>query len=243
MYKNQRVKAVKKPRVRVTRGDIKRLFEISGTQSVATLARRNGLPYLLVYNIVNGRVKSVSNRHYEMLFSETAPSEKQLKVDGAAFRGMVRLWLFLNTGLTAADLYQEMVYSTDAKRMDHRIFNGKIHTVDAKYEHWMRNKFLEQGVDSRTLDQWLEEHERLPGEDRVPYDRVRPLLRYLAKHIGVPPNTILKRSAVPYESGLLKRVSPKVYARALSLKQAAESGAPFCKECARAAAALGLSYP
>jgi hypothetical protein len=222
MYKNQRKKAVKKPRVRVIRGDIERLFEISGTQSVASLARRKGLPYLMVYNIVNGRVKSVSNRHYEVLFGETAPTERQLKVDGAAFRAMVRLWLFLNSGLTAADLYQEMVDSTGAKRPDHRIFNGKIRTVDAKHEQWMRNKFFEQGIDSRTLDRWLDEHERLSGEDRVPYDRVRPLLRYLAEHVGIPPNTLLKRSAVRYEKGELKRVSYNVYARALALKQAAE---------------------
>ncbi|MGD8703305.1 MAG: hypothetical protein PVH26_12790, partial [Desulfosarcina sp.] len=75
-------KRLKKPRVDISEKDLKRLFEIHGTASPAVLAKRTGLPYMLVYNIAKGRVDTVSNRHYTMLYGSAAPPREALKVDG-----------------------------------------------------------------------------------------------------------------------------------------------------------------
>ena len=79
---------VKKPRIVLTQQDLRNLFEIYGTESAPVLAKQTGLPYLLVYNIVNRRVLSVSDRHYRILFRRPPPSQAPVKVDGTQFRAM-----------------------------------------------------------------------------------------------------------------------------------------------------------
>lgn len=222
MNNRRKRKSVKKPRIGLTAKDVNRLFEIYGTQSVAALAKQAGLPYLLVYNIVNRRVLSVSNRHYHMLFKSAAPPQAPLKVDGTAFREMADLWLFLNDGVTRADLYRELFELKPNQKTDHRIFNGKINTVDGKIEHLMRLKFAMVGVDSPLLEQWLGEFEALSHSDWVPYAQVRPALVFLSDKLGVHPTTLLNQSVVRYETGMLKRVSRRVADRIEALKTETE---------------------
>ena len=210
MNVRQKRVSAKKPRIGLTDEDLKRLFEIHATDSAAVLARRTGLPYLLIYNIVNRRVMSVSHRHYMTLYGRPAPQQMTLKVDGEPFRAMAELWLFLNEGLTRADLYRELFGLESHQKTDHRIFNGKIHAVDARLEHIMRQKFSDAGVDTHLLNQWLDEFDAMPHSDWVPYTRIQPTLVYLWEKLGVHPTSVLNQSVVRYETGILKRVSRSV---------------------------------
>ena len=88
MTDRRTTKRVRKPRITLTEKDLQHLFDIHATDSPAALAKRTGLPYMLVYNVVHGRVASVSNRHYQLLFGTEAPPRAALKVDGDAFRAM-----------------------------------------------------------------------------------------------------------------------------------------------------------
>jgi len=215
--------ASKKPRVGLTDKDIDSLFEIHGTKAIADLSKRTGLSYLQIYNLVHRRVFSVSNRHYRMLFRKPAPPRAALKIDGTFFRALVDLWLFLNDDVTRSDLYREFFKDEPDPRVDHRIFSGKIKTIHARFEHIMRHKFMEAGVDEELLHQWLAEYRTIAHADRVPYSRIQPLLRYLESNLGIGPNSILKQSAVRYESGELQHVSRRIYEKAEKLKHRAET--------------------
>jgi hypothetical protein len=223
MKNHRNRKRVKKPRVGLTDRDIKYLSDIYGTDSATAMAKRTGLPYMLVYNIVHGRVKSISNRNYRTLFDRPPPPRAPLKVDGASFRAMVDMWLFLNEGATKADLYRDLFGSRHSRRIDHRIFNGKIVHIEARLEYIMRKKFSDAGVDGQLLDQWLDEFEAITRDDRVPYDHIRPVLLYLEERLGVHPTSILNQSVIRYETGMLKRVSRRIFDRAMALKQKTET--------------------
>lgn len=223
MEKKQPKKRIRKPRVEWTQRDLKRLSRMHATHSPSNLAKVTGLPYMLIYNLVHGRVKSISNRHYLTLFGRAAPPREALKVDGAVFRAMVDLWLFLNDGITQADLYRDLYGLVQNRKADHRIFNGKINTVEARLEHIMRHKFLGMGIDDQLLDRWLDEFEDLSRDDWVPYHRIRSVLRFLADELGVSPTSILNQSVARYETGELKRVSRGIYDRAMMLKKNAET--------------------
>ena len=212
----------KKPRVTLGDRDIKNLLDLNGSDSVAALAKRTGLPYMLVYNVVHRRVLSVSHRHYQMLFGRPAPLQDTLKVDGTRFRAMADLWLFLNEGLTRADLYRDLFDLGHKQKVDHRIFNGKISTIDMRLEHTIREKFHETGVDNELLTQWLDEFEQLPRNDMISYTRIRPVLAYLKDELGLHPTSVLNQSVARYESGTLQRVSRKIADRAEALKQKTE---------------------
>lgn len=208
-----------KPRVPITGRELERLFQIHGAASVSALAKRSGLSYQMVYNLVHGRLASLSNRHYLALFGQPAPRQAPLKVDGSAFRAMADLWLFLNNGASKSDLYRDLFGPGRGLRIDHRIFSGKVGRVDAKIEHRMREHFSKAGVDQPLLDQWLDEFEGLSHEKMVPYARIRPVLRYLQAQLKLHPTAVLQQSVVRYETGLLKQVSRAVFERALSLKR------------------------
>lgn len=212
----------KKPRVTLADSDIKDLLDKNGSDSVAELAQRTGLPYMLVYNVVHRRVLTVSHRHYRILFGRTAPLRDALKVDGTQFRAMSDLWIFLNDGLTRADLYRDLLGLGHKQKVDHRIFNGKIRTIDVRLEHKMREKFRKTGVDNVLLTQWLDEFEALPRKDMIPYNRIRSVLAYLKDELGLHPTSVLNQSVVRYESGALQRVSRKIAQRAESMKQIAQ---------------------
>ena len=223
-------RSVNLPRVRPSKRDIQHLFEIEGTNSAAKLAKRSGLPYNLVYNVTRCRVKSISEWNYEKLFGSPAPRQQQMKIDGDAFRKMAALWLYVNDHLTRADLYRELHELPEGHRVDHRIFSGKVRDVDAWLETKMRAKFADAGIEEQDLDLWLAEFEKDRREDMIPYDRIRPLLRFLDEHLGIPPGKMLNRSIAAYESGILKRVHRKVYDRASVLKQKGERALGLARE-------------
>jgi hypothetical protein len=205
-------------RVAITAGDRKLLSEIHGTGAPSALARRTGLPYMGLYNLVHGRVNSLSARDYRILFRRPAPREQRLREDGAAFRAMVDLWRYLNGGPTKAELYRELLGLADDQRVDHRLFSGKVRSVDARLERRMRRKFSEAGVDGPLLERWLMEFEGISGEELVPYKRIRPVLQYLKETLGLQPNAVLHQSVARYESGALKRVSRSIYDQAVALQ-------------------------
>jgi hypothetical protein len=223
--------ASKKPRIGLTAKDIDSLFEIHGTKVVADLSKRTGLPYLQIYNLVHGRISSVSDRHYRMLFRKPAPPRAAIKIDGTFFRAMVDLWLYLHEGVTRTDLCREFFKTEQNPRVDHRIFSGKVRTVHARFEYIMRQKFLAAGLDDKLLHQWLAEYQRLDHADRVPYSRIRPLLQYLENNLGIRPNSILNQSVVRYESGELQHVSQRIFENAARLKEKAKKALDGDGEC------------
>lgn len=205
-------------RIGLTSKDIHELYEIHGTASVKDLARRTGLSYLQVYNLVHRRVQTVNSHHYRRLFGRPARNQVPLKIDGTCFRALVNLWLYLNEGLTRTDLYNEFYPQNRLANADLRIFNGKIRKVDARLEHVMREKFSRQGVAGRLLDAWLDEFAALPLPEKHPYERIRPVLTYLEAALGLHPTYLLNQSVARYENGELKHVSRRVMARAAALK-------------------------
>ena len=215
-------KRVKKPRIELTDQDLKHLIKIHSPLSVPALARRTGLPFMQIYNIVHGRVKSISDRHYRLLFGQAPPPGKPKKVDGAAFRAMVDLWLYLNDDITRSDLSRDFEEGEHPKKPDLRIFNGQIRTVPPRLERLMKKKFSDAGVDAKQLDQWLDELEMLPPGGRVAYRRIRPVLRFIQDALGVHPTAILSQSVERYESGMLKSVSRDIFNRAMTLKHRTE---------------------
>ena len=213
---------VKKPRVPLTEDDSKQLAEIHGTDSVPLIVKRTGQPYRLVYNVINGRVKSISNRHYRSLFGKPSPHRQLKKVDGDQFRRMARLWLFLNEDQTQSDLYREYYGVEHPRKPNLRLFIGETHTVDIGLEQFMIDKFTDAGIDGPLLNQWLGDMEAMPRRKRVPYDRIQPILQYIDEHLGIHPTSILNQTVHRYESGELKSVSADIYERALSLQRKAE---------------------
>ena len=137
-------------------------------------ARRSGLPYLLVYNLAHGRVRSVSALNYRKLFREDPPLQEPRKVDGTFFRKMVRLWLFLNEGATQADLYREFFGRHHTRRIDYRIFTGQVNTVSPELEQMMLAKFAAAGLERRVVERWSAEYESQEKPGRVAYERIRP---------------------------------------------------------------------
>ena len=146
MTQPNHAKKIKKPRVPLNERDLNRLAAIHGGNAVPMLVERTGLTYMLVYNVVHRRVKSVSDRHYRTLFGEPPPHRPPEKVDGGLFRRMARLWLFLNDGLTQSDIYREFFGTAHPRKPDLRIFSGQTRMVDTGLERYMRKKFAEAGV-------------------------------------------------------------------------------------------------
>lgn len=216
-------KRLKPPRVQLTDRILEHLKAKYAGRSPSELAKRSGLSYGLVYNIVNKRVRTISALHYRMLFQESAPPQKQQRVDGAHFRGMVRLWLYLNEKVTKTGLYREFYNVRPHHKVDYRIFSEKTETVDVQLERVMEKKFLDCGIDGATLDQWMDEFGQLYREERILYSTIRPVLQYLENELGVHPTTMLNQFSDRYERGDLKTVSRKIYDRAVEFKQRAEN--------------------
>lgn len=223
MKDTQRKKRVKPPRVQLTDRILEHLKEKYMGISTPDLAKRSGLPYGLAYNIVNKRVRTISALHYRMLFQESAPSQKQQRVDGTRFREMVRLWLYLNENVTKTSLYKEFYNQRTNPKVDYRIFSEKTESVDVRLAHTMEKKFLDYGIDPVTLEQWMREFAQLDQEDRIPYSTIRPILQFLENELGVHPTTMLNQFSDRYERGDLKTVSRKIYDRAVLFGQRARN--------------------
>ncbi len=225
MMDSQNKRFIRPPRIKLTEDIYAHFFEDIYQGSVTELRKRTGLSYRLIYNIVNKRVKSISAREYRVLFGELPPIENLQKVDGTFFRHMVELWLFLNDHASKSDLFREVFGKKNVKRVDYRIFSGKTRTIDYDLERLMTEKFLEYGLDRRTVEHWIEELEiPLMTKDRIPYHQVEPVLRFLEERAGIHPSSILNQYVERYKNGKLKSVSRRVYDRAVALKKKVQQG-------------------
>jgi hypothetical protein len=132
------------------------LFVGDLTGEVSGLSAHTGLPYGLIYNLVRGRIHSLSVAEYRRIFGETPPVQKQKRVKGDYFRGMVRLWMFLHQGTRGKDLYREFYLGRRSlKKVDYRIFSGATKTVEGRIERAMELKFLSQGLDRPQIMGWI----------------------------------------------------------------------------------------
>lgn len=201
---------------------------------VSELAHVKGLSYTLVYNLVHGRIHSLSKSDYRRIFGEEPPYQVPKRVDGEIFRGMVRLWLFMNDDITEADLYEGFYKDRKFKRVDYRIFSGEIRTVDPRLERIMEEKFLNHGFDRSEIERGIQELDRRSEEERLDYEEIKPALDYLEDALEVNPSRILNQWSARYESGELKTVPEKIYAYALELRkkteEAVSSGSRFALE-------------
>lgn len=211
--------AVYHPRVRLTEGMLKRFFKNIYMGKVSELSLDRGLSYTLVYNLVHGRIQSLSTRDFKIIFGEDPPFQKTGRVDGKYFRGMVKLWLYLNSGISEADLYKEFYPQKKFKRVDYRIFSGGVKTVPVRLEQVMEQKFFDEGFGGHEIKQYIKEYESIDYNTRIFYDDIKPVLDYVEKHLKVHPGRILNQFSARYESGELITVSKAVYDHALRLKK------------------------
>ncbi|UCD31534.1 MAG: hypothetical protein JSV38_12165 [Desulfobacterales bacterium] len=190
---------------------------------ISELANDIGLPYGMVYNLIYGRIKSLSAQDYKLIFGENPPDQSLTRVDGAYFRQMVRLWLYLNDDVTEADLYREFHQDKQLKKVDYRLFSGVTKTIDNSLERVMEQKFLDQSFDRQDIKELIKELVLIENEERVSYHKIKPIVGYLQKKLDVNPTRILNQRSIRYENGELKTVSKKVYDDALELKKRTES--------------------
>jgi len=216
---------VEKPhpqRITLTDGIRRIFFDKIYPGTVSELATVKGLSYNLVYNLVHGRIHSLSKSDYRRIFGEDPPNQVPKRVDGASFRDMVRLWLFLNDDVTESDLYEEFYKRKKFKRVDYRIFSGEIRSIAPRLERIMEQKFLHHGFSRSEIENGIRELDRMEEKERVDYEEIRPVLDYLADTLDVNPSRILKQWSFRYESGELRTVPDKIYAYALELKKRTE---------------------
>lgn len=210
------------PRIQLTDSDLKQFADALQPLSISEMVQRTGLSYQYIYNVVHGRLKSITRRNYQLLFEKDPATQEPKKVDGFMFRQLVKLWLYLNDDVTKADLFREFFSEKQAARVDYRLFTGQIQTVDPKLEKIMWKKFVDAGLDKLTVEAWIEELSALDTRARIPYEKIRPILMYLQKELNVHPTTILNQSFHRYESGKLQSVSGKIYNRIIKLKESAD---------------------
>lgn len=190
--------------------------------TVSEFAHGKGLPYRLVYNLVHGRIKSVSARDYERIFGEKPPDRQLQRADGKYFRDMVRLWLFLNHDAKKKDLYKEFYPGKRFQKVDSRIFSGKVKTIEIRLEKTMEQKFFDQGLDRPQIRTWIAELQRSQYEERAPYEAAKPVLRSLQQVFDISPSCVLNQRIGRYESGELKTISMERYHDILHLKEKAD---------------------
>jgi len=201
------------------------LHILKGT--VSEFAHEKRLPYSLVYNLVHGRVKSISARDYKRIFGENPPDGQLGRVDGKYFRDMIRLWLFLNHNAKKKDLYKEFYPGKRIKKVDSRIFSGKVKTIEIRLEKTMEQKFFDQGLDRPEIRAWIAELQRSQYEDRVPYKAAKPVLEFLKQAFRIRPSCVLNQRIGRYESGELKTISMETYYDILHLKEKADKTLHF----------------
>lgn len=211
------------PRIELTRKIRKQfLEEILKNLTIAEFSKNRGLSYTLIYNLANGRIDSLSPRNYRTIFREEPPSQKPERVDGTYFREMAGLWIFLNDEIAKSDLYLEFYGEKNPKKIDYRIFNGQIRTVETRIERIMEKKFFNSGLDRQTLKKWIQEYNQFQLDPRVSYHVIRPVLLFLEKALNVNPTLLLNQWFNRYETGKLKSFPQKIYGRVMVLKERTE---------------------
>jgi hypothetical protein len=210
------------PRIVLTKKMMEDFFTKIFRGDVPELSAETGLPYDLVYNLVHGRIRSLSAEDYRIIFGDEPPRRAQGRVGAEYFRGMVKLWLFLNPGATEAGLYRELNEGKAFKKIDYRVFSGtKVKSVSAQAERWMEEKFLSRGFEKREIMEGIAELETIGYEEKIPYRKIKPLLDDLEK-IGVSATKMLNQWSARYESGELQNVPKEVYDRAVRIRAKAE---------------------
>ena len=205
-------------RIELTGEILKNFFDQIFSGEVAEFCAYKGLPYGLVYNLVHGRIASISAADYRRIFGEDPPEQEPKRVPGEYFRGMVRLWLFLNEEGTEKDLYREFYRGKRlVKKTDYRIFTGATKTVESRLERMMEKKFLDQGLSLEVIQSWIKEIDREGREGRVPFAAVKPVLERLEENLQIHPTRLLNRWISAYESGELKTVSKEIYEKLIDL--------------------------
>ena len=219
------------PRIQLTEKILKDFFKRVFNGNISDLANDKDLPYTLVYNLTHGRIKSLSDKDYRTIFGEEPPYQDTDRIDGAYFRGMVRLWLFLNEEITEASLYREFYPGKKQNKVDYRVFRGDVKTIEVRLEKIMEQKFIDQGFKRWEIKAWIDELDIMEDKKRIFYEEIKPILDYLKKNLDINPTLILNQWFVRYESGELKTVSKKVYDHAVKLKEktkkALNSGSRF----------------
>lgn len=213
-----RKKTSNRQRIELTDRMLKKFFKNIFTGTVAGFASTRGLSYTLVYNMVHGRIHSLSAKDYRKIFEEDPPHQLPKRVEGDRFRRMVRLWLFLNDDIAEVDLYKEFYPDKNFKKVDYRIFNGEIGTVELRLERIMENKFISYGFDQSEIEEGIVELDLMDVEERVPYEEIKPVLDYLKETLEINPSHILNQWSARYESGELKTVSNRISDYALKLR-------------------------
>jgi hypothetical protein len=207
-----------RPRIVLTKKMMEEFFTKVFKGDVPELSAAKGLPYDLVYNLVHGRIRSLSEEDYRTIFGDEPPQQARKRAGTQYFRGMVRLWLFLNRDATEAELYREFNQGRRFKKVDYRVFSGRrVKSISAEAEKWMEEKFLSQGFKRREIERGIAEIESLGYERKIPYTKIKPVLDYLEK-IGVSATKMLKQWSARYESGELRNVPKDVYDRAMRVR-------------------------
>ena len=209
-------------RVHITEDMFSRFFMNIFKSTVSEFAHKKGLPYSIVYNLVHGRIKSISARDYERIFAEKPPDRHLERVDGKYFREMVRLWLFLNHDAKKKDLYKEFYPDKKIKKVDSRIFSGKVKTIEIRLEKTMQQKFFDHGLDRSEIRTWIEELHKIDQEERISYEEAKPVLASLEQVFNISPSCVLNQWIGRYESGELKTISMDRYHDILDLKEKAD---------------------
>lgn len=214
------LKAYDAVRIEITEEMRDRLSARDRKGEVSRLSARTGLRYSLIYNLVRGRIHSLSVAEYRRIFGEDPPVQAQERVKGDYFRGMVRLWMFLHQGIKEKDLYREFYGDGKSlKRAEYRIFSGATKTVEARLERAMEQKFLSQGLDRSQVIRWIHEFEEGDDQERVPYEKARADLQFLRETLGIHPTHLLRRGLGLYEQGQLKSISKQLHDDVLALKE------------------------
>ena len=214
-----KIKSSVRQRVQLNEEILKKILKRISSGRVSEVADDIGLPYDLAYNLVHGRISSLSEENYKLIFGEDPPKQALKRVSGAYFKEMVQLWLFLNGDVSEADLYWEFYRNKDVKKVDYRIFSEVTQTVEKTIEHAMEQKFIDQGFNGSDIKEMIRELKLLEKEERVLYKDIKPILSFLADTLEINPTRILNQWFVRYEDGELKTVSKKVYDDALELKK------------------------
>ena len=99
-----KIKSSGQQRVELNEEILKKVLKRISSGRISEVADDIGLPYDLVYNLLHGRINSLSAKNYKLIFGEAPPKQAVKRVDSAYFREMVRLWLFLNGDVSEADV-------------------------------------------------------------------------------------------------------------------------------------------
>jgi len=218
-----KIKSSVQQRVELNEEILKKILKRISSGRVSEMADDIGLPYDLVYNLVHGRINSLSAANYKLIFGEEPPNQAVKRVNGAYFREMVQLWLFLNDGVSEADLYREFYRDKHVKKVDYRIFSEVTQTVEKKIEHAMEQKFIDNGCNRFDIKELIRELKLIEKQERVLYKDIKPILSFLSETLEINPTRILNQWFVRYEDGELKTVTKNVYDDALELKKRTEN--------------------